>query len=144
MEIRLHPLEKKHLEWLLKIRDDEIGGMLNQYGQSFFEFSDEPKNIKYLADSRHSWDYGHPLDYKHMDFLQILTHPDDYESFINELQNNDCSISKETRRNLAVNAFKRTAMYDSVIHNFFSKKIDEESIPPLSDKANPFKFDLKR
>ena len=59
----------------------------------------------------------------------ILTDPDDYESFISELQNNDCSISEETRRNLAVKAFKRTAMYDSVIHNYFSEKIDEESIP---------------
>ena len=59
----------------------------------------------------------------------ILTDPDDYESFINELHNNDCSISEETRRNLAVNAFKRTAMYDSLIHGFFSDKIDKESIP---------------
>ena len=59
----------------------------------------------------------------------ILTDPDDYESFISELQNNDCSISEEIRRNLAVKAFKRTAMYDSVIHNYFSEKIDEESIP---------------
>ena len=59
----------------------------------------------------------------------ILTDPDDYESFINELQNYDCSISEETRRNLAVKAFKRTAMYDSAIHNYFSEKIDEESIP---------------
>ena len=59
----------------------------------------------------------------------ILTDPDDYESFINELHNNDCSISEETRRNLAVNAFKRTAMHDSLIHGFFSDKIDKESIP---------------
>ena len=59
----------------------------------------------------------------------ILTDPDDYGSFINELQNNDCSISDETRRSLAVNAFMRTAMYDSVIHGFFSEKIEKESIP---------------
>ena len=59
----------------------------------------------------------------------ILTDPDDYESFISELKNNDCSISEEIRRNLAIKAFKRTAMYDSVIHNYFSEKIDEESIP---------------
>ena len=59
----------------------------------------------------------------------VLTNPDDYESFINELKNNDCSISEETRRNLAVNAFMRTAMYDSLIHGFFSEKIDKESIP---------------
>ena len=59
----------------------------------------------------------------------ILTDPDDYDLFINELKNNDCSISEETRRNLAVKAFKRTAMYDSAIHNYFTEKIVEESIP---------------
>ena len=59
----------------------------------------------------------------------ILTDPDDYESFISELQNNDYSISEETRRNLALKAFKRTAMYDSIIHSYFSEKIDKESIP---------------
>tara|TARA_Y100001968_G_scaffold145653_1_gene133202 strand:- start:73232 stop:74797 length:1566 start_codon:yes stop_codon:yes gene_type:complete len=59
----------------------------------------------------------------------ILTHPDDYQSFINELEINDCSISEETRKNLAVRAFKRTAMYDTAIHNYFSEKIDKESIP---------------
>ena len=36
---------------------------------------------------------------------------------------------EETRRNLAVNAFKRTAIYDSAIHDFFSDKIEKESIP---------------
>ena len=59
----------------------------------------------------------------------VLTHPDDYGSFINELQNNDCSISEETRRKLAVKAFNRTAMYDSIIHDFLSEKIEKESIP---------------
>jgi AICAR transformylase/IMP cyclohydrolase PurH (only IMP cyclohydrolase domain in Aful) len=59
----------------------------------------------------------------------ILTAPGDYESFINEVEINDFSISEETRRNLAVKAFKRTAMYDSIIHSYFSEKIDEESIP---------------
>ncbi len=59
----------------------------------------------------------------------VLTHPDDYGPFIYELQNNDCSISEKTRRNTAVKAFKRTAMYDSIIHDFFSQKIEKESIP---------------
>ena len=59
----------------------------------------------------------------------ILTDPDDYGTLINELQNNDFTISEDTRRKLAVKAFKRTAMYDSVIHNYFSEKIDQESTP---------------
>ncbi len=59
----------------------------------------------------------------------ILTDPDDYGTLINELQNNDFTISEDTRRKLAVKAFKRTAMYDSVIHNYFSEKINQESTP---------------
>ncbi|MDC0225518.1 bifunctional phosphoribosylaminoimidazolecarboxamide formyltransferase/IMP cyclohydrolase [Gammaproteobacteria bacterium] len=59
----------------------------------------------------------------------ILTDPEDYESFINELENNDCLISETSRRGLAIKAFRRTAMYDSAIHNYFSQKVDEELIP---------------
>jgi len=59
----------------------------------------------------------------------ILTDPEDYEPFINELENNDCLISETSRRDLAIKAFRRTAMYDSAIHNYFSQKVDEELIP---------------
>ena len=59
----------------------------------------------------------------------ILTDPEDYESFIDELDKNDCSISETSRRILATKAFRRTAMYDSAIHNYFSRNVDEELIP---------------
>ena len=59
----------------------------------------------------------------------ILTDPEDYESFIDELEKNDCSISESSRRSLATKAFRRTAMYDSAIHNYFSSKVDEELMP---------------
>ena len=59
----------------------------------------------------------------------ILTDPEDYESFIDELEKNDCSISETSRRDLAIKAFRRTAMYDSAIHNYLSSKVDEELIP---------------
>ena len=59
----------------------------------------------------------------------ILTDPEDYESFIDELKKNDCSISETSRRDLAIKAFRRTAMYDSAIHNYFSSSFEEELIP---------------
>ena len=59
----------------------------------------------------------------------ILTDPEDYESFIDELNKNDCSISETSRRGLAIKAFRRTAMYDSAIHNYFSSSFEEESMP---------------
>ena len=53
-------------------------GYLNLYGKSFFEFCENPKTIKYMADSRHEFAYGNPLD--DHDFLKyhILLHPDEW------------------------------------------------------------------
>ena len=65
-------------KWVLENRNDEISGMINAYGPSFFEFSSNPKEIIYLADSQHKWTYGHPLDRLSSAKIQILTHPDEW------------------------------------------------------------------
>ena len=54
----------------------------------------------------------------------VLTDPEDYFWFINILNNNNCSVSEGTRRKLAFKAFRKTAMYDSAIHDFLHKKGD--------------------
>lgn len=64
--------------WALEIRKDEICNMVNAYGPSFFELSNQPEQIKYLADSKHSWTYGHPLDQNQRNKIQILVHPDEW------------------------------------------------------------------
>lgn len=64
--------------WMLEKRQDAIGGVLNLYGPSFFEFSDTPEKIKYYADSRHKWAYGHPLDDSNYKKFQLLIHPDEW------------------------------------------------------------------
>ena len=64
--------------WVLENRDDQLCGMINAYGQSFFEFSPNPKNIIYMADSQHKWSYGHPIDNIRASKIQILTHPDEW------------------------------------------------------------------
>ena len=65
-------------DWVLTKRDDEICGMINMYGKSFFEFKKKPKHIKYLADSNHLFKYGHPLDEIDFKKIQILLHPDEW------------------------------------------------------------------
>ena len=65
-------------KWVLEIRNNEISGMINAYGPSFFEFSPNPKEIIYLADSQHKWAYGYPLDHLSSAKIQILTHPDEW------------------------------------------------------------------
>jgi len=64
--------------WVLEIRKDFIFGALNAYGPSFFEYSPNPKKIKYIADSNHRWKYGHPLDNLGFSKFQILIHPDEW------------------------------------------------------------------
>lgn len=64
--------------WVLENRADKIGGVINAYGESFFEFSESPTEIKYIADSKHKWSYGYPLDFVARKKVQILLHPDEW------------------------------------------------------------------
>ena len=85
--------------WVLEIREDYIDGLINAYGPSYFEFSKTPQKIKYISDSQHKWNFGHPLDFINLQKLQLLFHPDEwskkgdnnYEEFFNDLikENND-------------------------------------------------------
>ena len=52
---------------------------------------------------------------KNYKYVSVLTNPDQYDDFINEL--NSGSISDETRIKLSVAAFSHTAYYDSYIAN---------------------------
>lgn len=57
---------------------------------------------------------------KNYKYVSVLTNPDQYDDFINEL--NSGSISDETRIKLSVAAFSHTAYYDSYIANYFEDK----------------------
>ena len=76
-------------KWVLENRENIIGGLINLYGDKFFEYSNTPKQIKYLADSKHRWTYGYPLD-QHENFhkFQINMHPDEWtERGLNNYEN---------------------------------------------------------
>jgi hypothetical protein len=62
--------------WVLENRSNLLCGMTNAYGAKYFEYSKEPKVIKYIADSMRAWNYGHPLDFLFSKKLQLLIHPD--------------------------------------------------------------------
>lgn len=74
--------------WFLEVRQDYIGTMLNAYGPSFFEYTSEPSQIKYFADSNHSWNYGKPRLLEKFKKYQILTHPDEWYEQPNNLIEN--------------------------------------------------------
>jgi phosphoribosylaminoimidazolecarboxamide formyltransferase/IMP cyclohydrolase len=62
---------------------------------------------------------------KNFAHVSILTSPDQYEGFIEELGSGE-GITFETRRALAKEAFTHTADYDSAIANYFTGLIEEE------------------
>jgi hypothetical protein len=65
-------------KWILERRCDVISGMLNFYGDSFFEFNLSPQKIKYFADSQHDFKYGSPLQNHSFSKVQLLFHPDEW------------------------------------------------------------------
>jgi phosphoribosylaminoimidazolecarboxamide formyltransferase/IMP cyclohydrolase len=66
---------------------------------------------------------------KNFNSKAIITDPNDYDNFITELKENKCSVSNVTRRELAIKAFRKTAMYDAAIHKYFSDSFENEVMP---------------
>jgi hypothetical protein len=77
--------------WVLEKEDDLIDGLFNLYGKSFFEYSLFPKApiyLKYLADSRHRWDYGDPMCDFNYEKFHLSLHPDEWSlKHLNEAEN---------------------------------------------------------
>eukprot|EP01130_Rhizamoeba_saxonica_P018552 TRINITY_DN9327_c0_g1_i1.p1 TRINITY_DN9327_c0_g1~~TRINITY_DN9327_c0_g1_i1.p1 ORF type:complete len:596 (-),score=143.86 TRINITY_DN9327_c0_g1_i1:24-1772(-) len=57
----------------------------------------------------------------------VICDPDDYQLVSDELQNG--GVSLETRKKLALKAFKLTASYDTAISNWMSQLVEEEPLP---------------
>ena len=64
---------------------------------------------------------------KNFAHVAILSDPEQYGDFINEIEN-ESEISFNTRRSLAKDAFNHTASYDSAIANYFNELTEE--VPP--------------
>ncbi len=60
---------------------------------------------------------------KNYEHVSILTNPDQYDNFLEELKQGNISI--ETRRRLAYDAFSYTSYYDTLIANFFEKEFSQ-------------------
>ncbi|GAA0498286.1 bifunctional phosphoribosylaminoimidazolecarboxamide formyltransferase/IMP cyclohydrolase [Tatumella terrea] len=65
--------------------------------------------------------------------VAIVVKSHDYPALIRELEDNDNSLTLETRFDLAIKAFEHTAAYDSMIANYFGQRVpayySEEKIP---------------
>jgi phosphoribosylaminoimidazolecarboxamide formyltransferase/IMP cyclohydrolase len=73
--------------------------------------------------------------------VAVVTDPALYPDVIEELRANDCSLSLETRRRLAVLAYTRTASYDLAISSYLAGQLTEADLDllephnPLGDKV---------
>jgi len=108
-----------------------------------FEETVQKENVE-LGEAIEQIDIGGPSMLrsaaKNFRFVTVVTNPDDYESVIKEIEEND-DTSEETRRELAEKVFNTTAHYDSMIANYLTggktKHIVVEKINDLRYGENP-------
>lgn len=98
-------------KWILENRNDYIGGIINMYGESFFEYSDSPVNIKYIADSRHNFNYGHPLDNFEYSKFQLLLHPDEWSKDGLNAESNFALLFKENSEKFEQNLLNESSHF---------------------------------
>ncbi|WP_434526820.1 bifunctional phosphoribosylaminoimidazolecarboxamide formyltransferase/IMP cyclohydrolase [Photorhabdus asymbiotica] len=90
-----------------------------------------------LADAVENIDIGGPTMVRsaaknHKD-VAIVVNSNDYEKIIEEMDNNQGSLTQSTRFDLAIKAFEHTAAYDSMIANYFGKLVP----PYYGDTTQP-------
>lgn len=66
---------------------------------------------------------------KNYEGVAVIVNPSRYDSIINELREKGCALSTQTLMSLAVEAFKYTSAYDTVIYNYLFKKAEKGYFP---------------
>ncbi len=71
--------------------------------------------------------------------VTIVVNASDYDRVISEMNNNDDSLTYQTRFDLAIAAYEHTASYDGMIANYFGKMLpaygEKEATASFDDKA---------
>lgn len=68
---------------------------------------------------------------KNFQDVAVVVDSDDYEDILNEMKDNDGTLSYDTKMRLSVKAFKHTARYDSLISKYLESKVEGEGFPPI-------------
>ena len=69
-------------------------------------------------------------------FVTIIVDPADYQRVLGELQNNDGTVTDDTRFDLAVKAFEHTSNYDGMIANYLGRVKKDGSMDELPRTIN--------
>ena len=59
-------------------------------------------------------------------YTGVVVEPEDYQTILDEMKENDGSLKLKTRRNLAAKAFSHTANYDAAISDYLNKKQEKK------------------
>jgi phosphoribosylaminoimidazolecarboxamide formyltransferase/IMP cyclohydrolase len=70
---------------------------------------------------------------KNHPFVGVVVNPDQYDALLYEMKANQGQLSLKTKRLLALEAFRHTARYDSIISDYLSKQFESEpaTLPPV-------------
>ena len=68
--------------------------------------------------------------------VAIVVNVSDYQSILDELDNNQCQLSYDSRYQLMVKAFEHTSTYDGMIANHFGRRDSSNQERPFSDTYN--------
>jgi phosphoribosylaminoimidazolecarboxamide formyltransferase/IMP cyclohydrolase len=68
---------------------------------------------------------------KNYQYVAVVVEPSQYKNIIAEMERNNGALSLETRRQLMLTAYEKTADYESAIHTFFAGRFANEKVKRL-------------
>lgn len=104
-----------------KYYEIQIEGIINAYSQEFFTHlekvdKDSKPQVKYIADSKHRWNYGYPDEDTIEKFpkIQLLVHPYSWDKLGRDAADTFCAIADEKERETLNDFDEETKIYSLV------------------------------
>ena len=72
---------------------------------------------------------------KNYEWVVVVTDPAQYREIMAEMDKHNGSISLDVRKKLMIDAFNKTADYDSAIHTYFSSHLGEDNVKRIKYQA---------
>lgn len=115
---------------LQAMKDNEISG-IDMLVVNLYPFIETIMSGADFANCIENIDIGGPAmiraSAKNHNYVTVITDPRDYDKVLEDMDANNGGVTYELRKNLAFNAFSRTASYDSSIAAWFAEQLDEKS-----------------
>ncbi|MDR3013068.1 MAG: bifunctional phosphoribosylaminoimidazolecarboxamide formyltransferase/IMP cyclohydrolase [Chitinispirillales bacterium] len=151
---RVKTLHPKIHGGILAVRDDpehieamkacEIGG-IDMVVVNLYPFEKAVSGGASIAEAIENIDIGGPAMVrsaaKNHAFVAVIVDPADYAVLEAEIVKNSGAVSLDTRKRLAVKAFRHTSAYDAAVSAYFSKKyLDEETLQLYYENGEAMRY----